>query len=112
MQPGATALVGFSAMSGVAPGATEKLRGTRRSPRCNGVAARGSRKICHTDGKEREMALNNWMGDYQSTELGRLHMPGSHDAGTNLHDLDLTLFGTKSNAATQDLTIVEQLMVG
>lgn len=58
------------------------------------------------------MALSNWMADYQDRQLGRIHMPGSHDAGTQKHELDLTTFGTNSNAATQELDFVGQLNVG
>jgi hypothetical protein len=39
-------------------------------------------------------------------------LPGSHDAGTVKDFVDLTLFGTVSNAVTQDLTITQQLAAG
>lgn len=58
------------------------------------------------------MALDTWMADYQDRELGRLHLPGSHDAGTAKDHIELTAMGTNSNAATQDLTIEEQLAIG
>jgi hypothetical protein len=58
------------------------------------------------------MAQTDWMAQYQDRQLGRIHMPGSHDAGTTLNYIDKTLFGTNSNSATQDLTIPEQLQAG
>lgn len=58
------------------------------------------------------MALNNWMADYQDRQLGSLHLPGSHDAGTAKDLIDKTMLGTDSNAATQDLSIPEQLAIG
>lgn len=58
------------------------------------------------------MAQTDWMAQYQDRKLGDMHLPGSHDAGTTKNFIDKTLFGTNSNAATQDLTILEQLEVG
>jgi hypothetical protein len=58
------------------------------------------------------MALDKWMADYGDRELGKLHMPGSHDAGTAKDHIELTSMGTNSNAATQTLTIVQQLAIG
>jgi hypothetical protein len=58
------------------------------------------------------MAQSDWMGQYQDRRLGDMHLPGSHDAGTTKDYIDKTLFGTDSNAATQNLTIAEQLLVG
>lgn len=58
------------------------------------------------------MALTDWMSQYAARKLGELHMPGSHDAGTAKDHIDLTWGGTVSNAATQDLTIPDQIGVG
>jgi hypothetical protein len=58
------------------------------------------------------MALTDWMQQYANTTLGRLHLPGSHDAGTSAGYIDLTAFGTNSNSATQTLTIPEQIGAG
>lgn len=58
------------------------------------------------------MAQADWMAAYQGRTLGELHLPGSHDAGTSKDYIDLTAAGTKSNAATQSLTITQQLMAG
>ena len=58
------------------------------------------------------MALDDWMAQYQDRRLGDLHLPGSHDAGTSKDHIDLTMAGTVSNAATQTLTIPEQIMAG
>jgi hypothetical protein len=58
------------------------------------------------------MAQTDWMGAYQDRKLGDLHLPGSHDAGTTKDYIEKTLFGTDSNAATQNLTIAEQLVAG
>ena len=58
------------------------------------------------------MPQTDWMKDYADTQLGRLILPGSHDAGTTKNYIDKTLFGTDSNAATQDRTIPEQLQDG
>jgi hypothetical protein len=58
------------------------------------------------------MALTDWMQLYPNRTLGELHMPGSHDAGTSKGDIDLTAMGSVSNAATQSLTILEQIGVG
>jgi hypothetical protein len=58
------------------------------------------------------MAQTDWMAQYQDRRLGDMHLPGSHDAGTAKDYIDKTLFGTDSNAATQDLTITEQLEAG
>src|SRR3546814_11705059 len=49
---------------------------------------------------------------YQNRTLGELHMPGSHDAGTSKGYIDLTAMGSVSNAATQSLTILEQIEAG
>jgi hypothetical protein len=58
------------------------------------------------------MALTEWMKDYANVRLGELHMPGSHDAGTSEGYIDLTVAGTVSNAATQNLTITQQIEAG
>jgi hypothetical protein len=58
------------------------------------------------------MSQADWMKLYQNTTLGELHMPGSHDAGTSKGHIDLTAMGSVSNAATQSLTILEQIGVG
>lgn len=58
------------------------------------------------------MALNDWMSQYGNRKLGRLHMPGAHDAGTAKDWIDLTVGGTNSNAATQELTITQMLGIG
>ena len=58
------------------------------------------------------MAESDWMAIYQDRKLGELHLPGSHDAGTTKQYIDKTLVGTDSNAATQTLTIREQLEAG
>ena len=58
------------------------------------------------------MALTDWMKQYGNVKLGELHMPGSHDAGTSEKYIDLTMGGSNSNAATQNLTITEQIGVG
>ena len=58
------------------------------------------------------MALEDWMAQYQDRPLGELHLPGSHDAGTTKDWNEYTVGGSESNAATQDLTIPEQLAVG
>lgn len=58
------------------------------------------------------MDLENWMADYQDRPLGEMHLPGSHDAGTSKEWVEYTGAGTQSNAATQTLTIPEQLAAG
>src|SRR5215203_4137335 len=58
------------------------------------------------------MAQTDWMAQYQDRRLGDMHLPGSHDAGTTKNFIDKTAGGTDSNAATQDLTIAQQLVVG
>ena len=58
------------------------------------------------------MAQTEWMKNYGNVKLGELHMPGSHDAGTSEKYIDLTAVGTNSNAATQNLTIADQIGVG
>lgn len=58
------------------------------------------------------MSQADWMAQYQNRRLGDMHLPGSHDAGTAKHYIDKTLAGTDSNAATQNLTITQQLMAG
>ena len=58
------------------------------------------------------MALNDWMSAYQTRKLCDLILPGSHDAGTAKEHIDKTLFGTNSNSATQDKTILQQLEIG
>ncbi len=58
------------------------------------------------------MALIEWMKNYGNVKLGELHMPGSHDAGTSEKYIDLTMGGSNSNAATQSLTIAQQIGVG
>jgi len=58
------------------------------------------------------MSLADWMAKYRDRTLGTMILPGSHDAGTAKDFIDLTTLGTKSNAATQNLTITQQLGVG
>ena len=58
------------------------------------------------------MALTDWMKQYPNRTLGEIHMPGSHDAGTSKGHIDLTTMGSVSNAATQSLTIPEQINAG
>ncbi len=58
------------------------------------------------------MSLADWMGKYGDRTLGHMILPGSHDAGTAKDHIELTTFGTQSNAATQNLTISQQLGVG
>ncbi len=58
------------------------------------------------------MPLTDWMKQYPDRRLGEFHMPGSHDAGTSKGHIDLTKAGTVSNAATQSLTIPEQINIG
>jgi hypothetical protein len=52
------------------------------------------------------------MAAYQDRRLGDMHLPGSHDAGTTKQYIDKTAGGTDSNAATQNLTIAQQLEAG
>jgi hypothetical protein len=53
------------------------------------------------------------MGPFADRELGKMILPGSHDAGTAKGHIDLYGIGaTVSNSATQTLTIPEQLDVG
>lgn len=56
--------------------------------------------------------LKNWMAQYANVELGKIHMPGSHDAGTAKEHIDKTLIGTNSNSATQSFEILNQLRMG
>jgi len=56
--------------------------------------------------------LKDWMKDYAHVKLGKLHMPGSHDAGTAKGHIEKSLFGTDSNAATQTYEILSQLRRG
>lgn len=58
------------------------------------------------------MALEDWMSAYPDKTLAELHMPGAHDAGTARDHINKTTFGTDSNAATQSLTILEQIKAG
>jgi hypothetical protein len=58
------------------------------------------------------MELKSWMSAFQDRKLGDMRLPGSHDAGTAKDHIDKTFFGTNSNAATQSLTIAEQLQAG
>lgn len=58
------------------------------------------------------MDLNAWMARYKDRKLGQMILPGSHDAGTAKNYIDLTMAGTNSNSATQQLTITQQLQIG
>jgi hypothetical protein len=58
------------------------------------------------------MPQDSWMSQYQDRRLGEMHLPGSHDAGTTKNFIDLTVAGTNSNAATQSLSIADQISAG
>lgn len=58
------------------------------------------------------MSQADWMAQYHNRRLGEMHLPGSHDAGTAKEYIDKTFAGTDSNAATQNLTITQQLAAG
>jgi hypothetical protein len=58
------------------------------------------------------MADIDWMSAYQKRKLGEMHLPGSHDAGTDRDNVELTMCGTPSNSVTQDKPIKDQLVMG
>ncbi len=56
--------------------------------------------------------LQDWMAAYADVTLGKLHMPGAHDAGTAQGHINKTILGTESNSGTQSLSVLGQIKAG
>jgi hypothetical protein len=56
--------------------------------------------------------LENWMAEHPEVTLGKMHLPGAHDAGTAKHLINKTIAGTESNSGTQSLSVLNQIKAG